>query len=506
MNFRDYVAVFRERWLLVTLGLVFGISGGSAIALLSTPQYTSGVTFFVSTPTASGQDAVQAYQGSLLSAQKIKSYTQLATGPRLREQVERELGEQVGPGAISAVAQPGTVLLDLTVTDPSPRRAQAIARVAARAFAALVAEVERPVKGGAPAVAARVVQPAMLPAVPVSPRPLRDLTLGALLGLLAGAGTALGRHVLDRTLKSLATLADVVGAPVLGTTVYDAGVRSRPLIVHDQPQAPLAEAFRHLRTNLQYVDLDHARKLIVVTSPLAEEGKTTTTCNLAIALAQAGCKVAVVEADLRRPRAAAYLGMENAIGLTSVLTGAVTLEHALQPWGGGILDFLGAGGIPPNPSELLASDRMGRVLDELNERYDVVLFDSPPVLPVADAAILAARCHGALLVARHGKSTVDQARAAAEALQRVSATLFGAVLTMAPRSKRHSEYAYQYGYASADEPRRPAPPISSGPAEPRPEPGPGRPGHRRVPTARAVPAAAPPAVPAGGGGVGGSAS
>jgi capsular exopolysaccharide synthesis family protein len=279
----------------------------------------------------------------------------------------------------------------------------------------------------------------------VSPRPALDIALGLLLGLIAGMATALARHTLDRTVKTPDALGDLLQVPVLGATQYDQGVRTQPLIVHDNPRAPLAEAFRQLRTNLDYVDLDKSNKLIVITSALPHEGKTVVACNLAIAMAQSGNKVVVVEADLRRPRAAEYLGMENAVGLTSVLTGQVPLSVALQPWRGGLLDFLGAGPLPPNPSELLASSQMVAVLADLRSRYNTVIFDAAPTLPVADAAVLAAQCDGVLFVARYGWARTDQIRAAAETIRRVAAPIFGVVLSMG-RAKQGGGYAYQYGY------------------------------------------------------------
>lgn len=445
MSFRDYASVLRERWLLVLLGLVMGLSGGAAFAFLSTPVYSASTTFFISAP-ESGSDVNQAYQGSLLSQQKIKSYTELATSRRVREQVAADLGSVVEPGAISASSRPDTVLLTLRATDPSPERAQRIVNVASKHFAALVSEVERSDATAESLVVARQVQAAQLPAEPISPRRTLNLILGGLLGLAAGAALAVARHTLDRSIKSPTVLSGLVQAPVLGETPRDPTVRLRPLIVHDQPQAPMAEACRQLRTNLEYTDLDHTNKSIVITSALPDEGKSTTACNLAIAMAQAGNRVALVEADLRRPRAGAYLGLDNTVGLTTVLTGQVDLDQAMQPWGDGMLDFLGSGALPPNPSELLASKQMAVVLEELNRRYNVVLFDAPPTLPVADAAVLAASCHGVLLVAKHGRLRPDQVTAATEAMRRVSAPILGVVMTMMPRSTRRDRYAYSYRY------------------------------------------------------------
>lgn len=445
MTFKDYLTIARERWFLVFLGVAVGLGLGSAAAFLTTPKYAASTKFFIASRDL-GQDMGQAYQGSLLSEQKIKSYVGLAEDRRIREQVSARLGAPVATGVIKASAQPDTVLLTLTATDPSPRRAQEIANLAAGAFAELVADLEKP-ESGQPVVIARQIQAAQLPLSPVSPRQKTSVALGLILGLMAGMGCAVLRHSLDRTVKNPDALAELVEAPVLGTTNWDQGIRARPLIVHDQPRAPLAESFRQLRTNLEYVDLDHTNKLICITSSLPHEGKTTTACNLAIALAQAGNRVALVEADLRRPKVAEYLGMENAVGLTTVLTGQVSLDAALQPWAGGLLDFLGCGALPPNPSELLASAQMAGLLAQLESRYDVVILDAAPVLPVADAVALAAHCHGVLFVARHGWVRSDQVKTAAEYVRRVSVPVFGVVLSMAPRSRHALRYGYQYGYA-----------------------------------------------------------
>ncbi|WP_051098353.1 polysaccharide biosynthesis tyrosine autokinase [Sporichthya polymorpha] len=448
MTFQDYVRVLRERWLLVVFGLILGVTGAGAHAFLATEQYSTSATFFIAT-TDLGDDVTKAYQGSLLSEQKIKSYTELATGRRMKEQVEQVLGAPLGSASLGASARPDTVLLTISVTDPSPQRAQRIAQIASTEFVALVNEVEKPVAGGTPAVTAKIVQTPTLPDAPVSPKPARDFALGIVLGAMLGVGLAVLRHTLDRSVKTTDALSALVEAPVMGATSFDPDVKTSPLVVFDAPQSGLAESFRQLRTNLQYVDLDNTAKLIVVTSSLPSEGKTTTSCNLAIALAQGGARVALVEADLRRPKAAHVLGLDNAVGLTNVLTGQLPLASAIQPWGDGLFDFLGSGPLPPNPSELLASRQMGDVLDELGRNYDIVLFDAPPTLPVADAAVLTAQCHGALFIARHGKVTLDQVRAAADTLHRVSANVFGVILTMAPRSKGKGGYYYEYGYSAA---------------------------------------------------------
>jgi capsular exopolysaccharide synthesis family protein len=444
-----YVQILKERWKLVLAGLLLGIAVAGLVTWTATPQYAANVIFFVSAQDPEG-DAAVAYQGNLMSQQKVKSYTQLLTGARIRQDIERSGKATIGSSVISAVAKPDTVLLTATVTDPSAQRAKEIADVVAEVFPGLVAELERPANGGPANVIVRVVESAALPVSPVSPEPLTNGILGTLLGLLAGVTAALIRNVADNSVKSVDVLAEVVDAPVLGSVGLVSDGATRPLIVHDQAGSPRAEACRQIRTNLQFVNVDQPPRVVVFTSSLPREGKTTTACNVAITLAQAGLKVVLVDADLRRPTIAEYLGLEGAVGLTSVLIDSATLDQALQPWGSDGMTVLASGPIPPNPSELLASQHMTDVLGELAGRCDMVLVDTPPLLPVTDAAVLASRCDGALLVIRHGKTTKNQVRAAGAALRAVSARLLGTVLTMTPRTRSGRSYGYyQYSYESS---------------------------------------------------------
>src|SRR5680860_397476 len=194
-----------------------------------------------------------------------------------------------------------------------------------------------------------------------------------------------------------------------------------------------------------------------VTSSVPEEGKTTTATNLAITLAQAGQKVMLVEADLRRPKVAGMLRLESAVGLTTVLVGRVDLREAIQDHSVPNLSVLTSGALPPNPAELLQSLAMGEVLTRLRAEYDVIIIDAPPLLPVTDAALLASQSDGALIVVRHGKTTRDQLRHAIERLDSVDARALGVVLNMVPNRKSGDSYygyGYGYGYAPENETRR----------------------------------------------------
>jgi capsular exopolysaccharide synthesis family protein len=340
------------------------------------------------------------------------------------------------------------VLIDVGVTDPNARQATAIVNGVSAAFVRLVDELERPVTAGAvPPVTVRVVRPASVPQQPSSPQLPVMLALGLLGGLVLGAGAALARHLLDTTVKSAEQLGELAKAPNLTTVGYDGAVRKRPLTVHEPSDAPRAEAFRRLRTNLRFVDVDNHHKVVVVTSPLPADGKTTTTLNLAIALASSGQKVLVVEADLRRPGAAKLLGLASTVGLTSVLSYGVGLEQAIQPWTGGV-DLLASGPLPPNPAELLSSRHMAALLAEVRPWYDTVLIDTPPLLPVTDAAAVAPAADGVLLVTRFRRTTRDQVAAAVAAISAVSVPLLGTVFNMVPRRGARAYARYHAYYAS----------------------------------------------------------
>jgi capsular exopolysaccharide synthesis family protein len=220
--------------------------------------------------------------------------------------------------------------------------------------------------------------------------------------------------------------------------------------VHVDPRSPRAESFRTLRTNLQYLDVGRADRSFVITSSIESEGKSTTGANLAIALADTGARVLLVDADLRRPKIADYMGLEGAVGLTDVLIGRAELKDVIQPWGRNKLYVLPAGHVPPNPSELLGSARMVHYIAEFNTAFDVVIYDAPPLLPVTDAAILAKGVGGAIIIVAAGRTHKNQLKGAISALDNVGAPVSGLVLTMLPTkgpdAYGYGRYGYGYGY------------------------------------------------------------
>ena len=452
MDLRDYVRLLRRRWRLIALCALLGIAAALTATLTQTKVYTADFQFFVSaqgsTATASGTgDISNAYTGGLFTQQRVKSYADVLQSPRLGELVVRDLGLKRSSTSlakqVTATAPLDTVLINLSVKDKSPVLAQRIAQSIGVQFPKVVEELEKPTNGGPAPVKVSVIQAAALPRTPTSPRPKLNLALGLLVGLAVGVGGAVLRETLDTSVKSPEQAEELVGAPMLGAISFDAEAPKNPLVVHTAPNSARSEAFRQMRTNLQFVDIEHALRSVVITSSVPGEGKSTTTCNLS--LAQAGVRVILLEGDLRRPRVAEYMGLEGAVGLTSVLLGRVPLEDALQPWGDGTLQVLPSGPLPPNPSELLGSAGMEELLRRLEGLADIILIDAPPLLPVTDAAVLGAMTSGVLMLVRSNRTNREQVKRATTTANAVGATVLGVILNAVPTTGPDA-YAYGYGY------------------------------------------------------------
>lgn len=427
----------------------------------TTPKvYQSQISLFVTAQSGSTTNdgdflLDDAYSRAQLSIDRVKSYALVITSPRVGEEVMRRLAKEDGTGKltwpkISASAIEETNLIDVVAVDGDPKRAQATANMVGKVVVDVVDSLERPTGSERSSLRIAVVGPAGLPTAPIAPRKKLIVLMGAFFGLAVGIGIAALRHKLDASLWDADELCDAVHAPVLAVIAYDARTPKRPLVVHTDSRSPAAESYRQLRTNIRFVNIDSTVRSIVVTSAVASEGKSTVACNLAIAMAQAGQRVILVEADLRHPSVRHYMGIEGAVGLTNVLLGEVDLYDVLQPWGGDLLEVLPGGTIAPNPSELLGSAGMAEVIHRLEAMSDLVIFDAPPLLPVTDAAVLGVNTDGAVLVVRSGSTGRDRLDRAVESLAGVGVNIVGAVLNMAP-IKGPNAYHY-YSYYGKDQP------------------------------------------------------
>lgn len=428
-----------------------------AVNLLTTPLYQASTRLFVATSSSSSLSDL--YQGNRLSQERVLSYTELLMGQTLAQRTIDKLGLDMSPDELTAnvkaSAKAETVLIDVAVLDKSPVRARDIANALSDEFVVMVNELESPSKGATPDARVVVEQRATVPDEPVIPKTIRNLAAGLALGLMLGIGLAVLRDLLDNTIKDRETLEDLTGVGLVGRIPLDKDLRKEPAISFDADNSAVAEAFRKLRTNLQFLTVDNPPRLIVVTSSIPNEGKSTTSINLALALAEAEHNVVLVDADMRRPVLHRYLDLVGPVGFTTVLSGQASLADVLQETKYPRLTVLTAGAIPPNPSELIGSLAAQKILSDLRAQFDYVIVDSSPVLAVTDPAILAVNSDGVLTIARYGHTKRDQIKHAVGTLEDVGATLLGTVLTMTP-TQSGSSYNYGYRYYGEDNPQAPS--------------------------------------------------
>ncbi len=299
----------------------------------------------------------------------------------------------------------------------------------------------------------RILERAIVPGSPVRPRPVQNLMLALVLGLAAGVGFAFLIETLDNTLKSPADVESFLGIPVLGMIPIignkDGGVapekiRERDLGIFTDPKSLAAECCRSIRTNILFMSPDHPPHTIVVTSPSPQEGKTTTTINLAVTMAEAGGRVLVIDTDMRRPRLHRSFGVPNQVGLSTVVVGKSTLDEAIKRTEVPNLDVLPCGPVPPNPSELLHADKFAQIIRDCADRYDRVILDSPPTSAVTDPAVLGNLCDGVILVVKGGETKRESAAMARRQLLSAKAKILGVIVNEIDFS--NPSYGYQYYY------------------------------------------------------------
>lgn len=451
---RDVLGVLRSGWWVVSVvSLLFGVVA-LGFALAQDPNFRATATLYIT----SGQDAdsQSAYQGSLASQQRVASYAKLATADVVVRNAVEQLGSELTVGdavdRVAASASVNTVLLSVSATGPSPEDSASLANAVARSLVNYAQVLEVPAGGGAPLARLSIVSPAEPDANPVAPRTLRLVIVSMIIGLGAGVLLVVTRSRLETRLMSIAEVDDQVGKPSLGVIPTDGDLSQEGLIDFGVGSTVTAESFRKIRTNLSYVNVDSPPKCILVSSANEGEGKTTTALNLASAVAEQGRTVVLVDADLRRPTIGKRLKLNCDVGLSDYLRGDVPISALVQPGGVNNLSVVTSGKLPPNPAELLGSERAKRGFEELTQLFDFVIVDSPPVLPVTDSAVLAEVADGVLLVVRLRKTKRQELGAALGQFESANALVLGAVINDVPVTSGRYEYSlYGSPYSSTQQ-------------------------------------------------------
>ncbi|MFI8596732.1 polysaccharide biosynthesis tyrosine autokinase [Rothia koreensis] len=469
-----FVRTVRRRWYLLVAGIVVGALVGVGVSALQPRVYAADATGIVTTD--NNNSIGLASTTDTLAKSKATQYKSLAISRGVAEDAIKATGYDLSPqqalGMVSVAVPLDTAQIQVTIRSHDPDSARELADAWIKALAANVERVETGGNTAAPEKSQdsedseeaqadpansvlkfiEYVQ-AETPTSPVSPNVKLNAALGALALLVVVLLVLLLQAFRDRSIRSVEILREVMGnSPLLGTIPLSDALRESRLLPSDSGDATsrrrdftLIESFKELRTNLQFMNPDRPPRRFVVTSCLPADGKSTVADNLAIALAQGGEPIYLVDADLRRPTVAKSFGLIEDVGLTDVIIGRAEEDDVIQQAHAyPNLFVLAAGHIPPNPSEILASERFSAMIDRLAEKGTVIM-DAPPLLPVSDSAILATRFDGALVVVEAGNTTRDQLGKALQNLDQVNAQLLGAVLNKVPTKGSEAGYYRYYG-------------------------------------------------------------
>lgn len=435
--------LLRAWWVLLLAGLLGGAIAFGYSSTLAPIYQSTASTYFSMRSASSGSDI---NQGSAYTQSQMLSFAQLAMSSLVLDEVRQDLDADLTNAQIrnmTTVTIPqNTVILDVTAGSTDAEFAAEVANSIAENLALVVDDISPKDDAGQATVVARVIEPATPAAFQSSPNKQRDAILGAFAGVLLAALAIIVWTLLDTRVRSEEALRRITDLPVLGAIPQRKDVQRRAIVVAE-PNGTSAEAYRRVRSSLRFAAVEHDISAIAVTSSIPGEGKTSTAVNLALTYAEAGMRVLLVDADLRRPMVAETLGLENSVGLTTMLVGAVVFEDAALQWGDTSLWVLPAGEVPPNPAELLASARMTDLLRELHHDFDMMVVDTAPLLSVADATIISQSVDTTIVVADVTKVHLAQLARSLEALDRARAQVAGVVFSRVKR-QRGDDYNYYY--------------------------------------------------------------
>lgn len=442
MHLHEYLLLLRKRWLMITLTAVALGATAAVASLAATPIFTARASLFVSLPY--GNTAGELSQGSTYTQGQMQSFAELASRPVVLAPVIDELKLDTTPTAlarsISARVAGDTVILEISANDAVASVAADIANSVAKHLDIAAQDVSPRRDDGKPTVAMTPIGAAIPPQYPSSPNTRRNVAAALLAGLVLGMSAAVILSRLDTRVRDVEDVTAHTAAPLLAEVVEDSDLARGTVAMRDKPLSPIAESFRRLRTNLDFLRMGGGPLTAVITSSMASEGKSTISVNLAFACAHSGDRVLLIDADLRKPAVAPMLGLTGDVGLTNVLTGRVRFVDAVQSVGRGTVHVLTSGPIPPNPAELLGSEAMRQLVTSLTTAYDVILLDAPPLLPVVDAAVLGRQASGVLVVVRLNQARKDSVRRALATLEQGGAKVLGVVVNAVQRSASGGYY------------------------------------------------------------------
>ncbi|QRZ61191.1 polysaccharide biosynthesis tyrosine autokinase [Rothia sp. ZJ932] len=444
MTILDFIRLTRANLKYLLAGLLIGALLGLGYSLLQPKVYASSSTGYVTVAGSAGIGDV--ISGSSAAKEKAAGYLSLANSRAVAERIveqhpELNMDPSEVAGRLTATQDSASALIKVQATGNTPEDAQVLANSALESIAFVANELE-----GSNAVRVVPLEDALPNQTPISPNTLRNILLGSLAGFLAVYGAVFLRKAIDTKVRTRDDAVKSSGLGVLGMLPQSDDLDGAK-ILHETGNHVSQESIRQLRTNLRFVNVDNPPKSVLLTSSEPGEGKSTAASALAHALAESGQPTIIIDADLRRPTVAKKFRIDSKVGLTEVIAGQIELSEAVKQFKDSQLFILPAGRIPPNPSELLGSDKMRSLIRELSEEF-MVIIDAPPVLPVTDAVLLSNSVDGVVLVVSVGSTSREHLQEASNNLQQVGAKLIGLVLNRVPTGGFGGGY-YGFGYASS---------------------------------------------------------